>query len=109
MKFALAILCSLMLVWGQALAASAPAVNHASIHHCGCGGKMACCQAASTSHSAPIDATPSGASQQILSLVPVTVIWFLTATATPPVSPAVSASLKADAPPIFARNCVRLI
>jgi hypothetical protein len=108
-KIVLTILCSLMLLWGQAAVASAPVTNPVA-HDCGCGGKMACCKVAPASPSAPVDATAPAASQnQILSPVPATVVWVLAAAGTTSITPTVSSSLAAADAPLFARICVRLI
>jgi len=107
-KIALTILCSLMLLWGQVAVASAPAANVVA-HDCGCGGKMACCRTAPTSHSTPLDTTVAVASQQILSPVPATAVWVLAAAGTPAIVPTVPPSLAAADAPLFARICVRLI
>jgi hypothetical protein len=106
-KTVFSILCGLMLVWAQAAVAAIPATVQAE--NCGCGGKMACCQAAPTMPAAPLDVTTSGAAQQILSSVPVAVVWVWAATGTSSFSPAHSILLTVDAAPLFARNCVRLI
>ena len=79
MKIVLANACGLMLVWAQALAVSTPVVDRTAARHCGCGGTMPCCRAASASHSIPLDATSSSASQHILSPVPAAVVWVLAA------------------------------
>jgi hypothetical protein len=108
-KIALTILCSLMLLWSQAVVASVPATNPVA-QDCGCHGKMACCKAAPAAPSAPVDATAPAVSQnQILSPVPATVVWVLAAAGTPFISPTVSPSLAAADAPLFARICIRLI
>lgn len=108
-KIALTILCSLLLLWGQAAVASASAISPVA-EDCGCGGKMACCRTAPAPASAPLEATaPAASPNQILSPVPATVIWVLTAAGTPLFVPTVSPSLAAADAPLFARICVRLI
>jgi hypothetical protein len=106
-KTVFSILCSLMFVWAQAVVAAVPAAAH--VEDCGCGGKMACCQAAPSSQPAPMDAAASVATQQIVSSVPVAVVWVWAAAGTTFISPVSSTPLIVDAAPIFARNCARLI
>jgi len=108
-KIALAIVCSLFLVLGQALALSVPTASvSVAKHDCGCGGKMSCCQKNPASQ--PLTAIASaGSENQVVSSVPVMVIWVLAATGTAQISPTVSPSLIARSAPIFARNCVWLI
>jgi hypothetical protein len=108
-KAALAIVCCVFLVLGQALALSVPAAGTSVAQHdCGCGGKMSCCRQASVPQ--PVTATaPAGSQNQILSPVPAAVVWFLTAAEAAPISPTVSPSMSVGAAPIFARNCAWLI
>jgi len=108
-KIVLTILCSLLLVWAQVAAASVPATGPAATD-CGCGGRMACCKPAPAPASQPLAAVASPGSQlQILSPVPATVVWGLAAAGTPFLSHVVSPALMADAAPLYARLCVRLI
>jgi len=106
-KIALAIICSLFLVLGQAIALPVPAASAgAAVKECGCGGKMSCCRPASQP---PVAAAPAGAQNQILSPAPALVAWVLAPAGTAQIFPAVSPFLSAGAAPIFARDCARLI
>ena len=104
MKFALTIVCSLLLLLGQVMAA--PVANAAD---CGCGGKMACCKQAQVPPAPPAATAQLGSQNQMVSPVPVLVIWVLAPAGTLSISPTVASSLTAAAAPLFARNCVRLI
>ena len=109
MNFVLTIVCSLLLVLGQAAAWSAP-VNCAGAagKNCGCGGQMACCQTAKSPASQPPAATTTTGSQnQIVSPVPAMLVLVPTAAGTTSIFPTVSLSLTAAVPPLFARHCVR--
>jgi len=106
-KIALAIVCSLLLVLGQAMAVSVPVASTGSaVKDCGCGGKMSCCRHAPQP---PVATAPASSQNQILSPVPAVLISILAKTGTAQIFPAVSPSLSAEAAPIFARNCARLI
>lgn len=106
-KIALAIVCSLLLVLGQALALAVPAASTgAAVKDCGCGGKMSCCRHIPQ----PLAATAPAVSQnQIVSPAPALAVWVLATAGTASISPTVSPSLSAGAAPIFARDCARLI
>ena len=106
-KIALAIICSLFLVLGQAIALPVPAASaSAAVKECGCGGKMSCCQSASQP---PVAAAPAGTQNQILSPAPALVAWVLASAGAAQISPAVSPFLSVGVAPIFARDCARLI
>lgn len=106
-KIALAIVCSLLLVLGQAMAVAVPAASAgAAVKDCGCGGKMSCCRHAAQP---PVATVPVSSQNQIVSPVPAVMVWVLTNTGTSQISPTVSPSLSAGAAPIFARDCARLI
>jgi hypothetical protein len=106
-KIALAIVCSLLLVLGQAMAQSVPvASTGAAVKDCGCGGKMSCCRHASQP---PVATVPVSSQNQIVSSVPAVMVWVLASTKTSQISPTVSPSLSVGAAPIFARDCARLI
>ena len=109
MKIALTILCSLLLICAQAVAAATPVAMAAQSHSCGCGGKMPCCKTAPVSPKAPLDATVSVAAQQILSPVPVAVVWVWAAAGTSENFSSVGKLPSAQTAPIYARHCVRLI
>jgi hypothetical protein len=110
-KFALAIVCSLLLVLGQAVAWSMPvSCAGAAENNCGCGGQMPCCKTAAAPAPQPLAATaPLGSQNQMLSPVPVAVVWVSPAAETTSISPTVSPSLTAAVTPLFARHCVRLL
>jgi hypothetical protein len=106
-KIALAIVCSLFLVLGQALAVSVPVASAGpAVKDCGCGGKLSCCRHAAQP---PVATAPASSQNQILSSAPALVAWLLAATKTAHISPTVSPSVSAVAAPIFARDCARLI
>jgi hypothetical protein len=106
-KIALAIVCSLFLVLGQAMALPVPAASAgAAVKDCGCGGKMSCCRHASQP---PVAAAPASSQNQIVSPAPAVAAWVLAKTGTSKISPAVSPSLAVGVAPIFARDCARLI
>jgi len=105
-KLALTILCSLLLMLGQAAVASMPAAS--AKHDCGCGGKMSCCQHASVP--SPFAAiAPARSHQQMLTPVPAMAIWILSSPQTSSISPTASAALTSGAAPLFARDCARLL
>jgi hypothetical protein len=103
-KIALTILCSLLLMLGQTMAAPV-----ASAADCGCGGKSACCKQAQVPTAPPAATVPASSQIQMVSPVPAVVVWSLAAAGTFSISPTVSPSLTAGVAPIFARNCSRLI
>ena len=106
-KIALAIVCSLLLVLGQAMAVAGPVASAgAAVKDCGCGGKMSCCRHASQP---PVATVPVSSQNQIVSSVPAVMVWVLASTKTSQISPTVSPSLSVGAAPIFARDCARLI
>ncbi|HTB85977.1 MAG TPA: hypothetical protein VK742_20195 [Candidatus Sulfotelmatobacter sp.] len=108
MKIALTIVCSLLLIWAQAVSAQIPAQGKTAccpMANC----PMPCCKAAPAPERAPFDATVSAASQQILSPVPVTVVWVWSVAGTSSIAPASSIFLTAQSAHVFARNCVRLL
>ena len=106
-KIALAIVCSLLLVLGQAMAVAVPVASAgAAVKDCGCGGKMSCCRHASQP---PVATVPVSSQNQIVSSVPAVMVWVLASTKTSQISPTVSPSLSVGAAPIFARDCARLI
>lgn len=104
MKIALTILCSLLLVLGQAVAVSAPAGGLAAAD-CGCGGKMACCQQTPVPPAPPAATVPAGSQNQMVSPIPAVVAWVLAPAGTASISPPVSPLLTAASAPIFARHC----
>jgi hypothetical protein len=105
-KIALAIVCSLFLVLGQAAVLSAPACAGHVEKTCGCGGRMSCCRHASQP---PVAAAPASSQNQIVSPAPAVAAWVLAKTGTSKMSPAVSPSLAVGVAPIFVRDCARLI
>jgi hypothetical protein len=107
-KIALTIICSLFLVWAQAVAAQSPAPGKMGCcPKAGC--SMPCCKAASAPERTPFDATVSAASQQILSPVPAPVVWVWSAAGTSSIAPAPSVLPTMQSAHVFARNCIRLI
>ena len=111
MKFALTIVCSLLLILGQAAAWSVPVAGACAVEkNCGCGGKMACCQTAKSPASQPLVAiAPTGLQNQIVSPIPATVVLVSAAAGNTSISPTVAPSLTAAVTPLFARHCVRLL
>lgn len=112
MRFAVAIVCSLLLVWGQFAVASAMCDSTAKLagNCCHCGGKMNCCSAKpASSQPVPANNARAGFQNQIVSPIPAAMVWVLAAAGTTSISPTVSPSLNAGAVPIFERNCARLI
>ena len=111
-KFALTILCSLMLLWGQmpALASSAPCASQPD-RACCRGGKMTCCSTSPSSvPQTPVSTTaPAGSQQQILLPVPTVISFIFPVVETPSISPVAAAFLQANDEPLFARHCARLI
>jgi hypothetical protein len=108
-KITLAIVCSLLLVLGQAVRASAPAASSGHVEkNCGCGGKMSCCQTASVPQP-PVTAAPVNSQNQLLVPVPAAVLLVLPVAGTVLFSLPPSPALPASSAPIFARNCIRLI
>ncbi|HZI33361.1 MAG TPA: hypothetical protein VFF11_13555 [Candidatus Binatia bacterium] len=113
MKLALTILCSLLLALTPAMSAQFSPVTMTPKAHavCGCGGKMPCCAARSTSHSNPAPLTATSVSSQNLISVPVaSVIGWL-----PPASEIflpsfrVATASMADGLPLYKWDCALLI
>ena len=112
MKTALAIVCSLMLVWTNLVLAQAPDASVVSAApSCHCGKKTACCAAKhSSSESAPVSATPVSSFQNQFSLIPpATVAWALPGTPTRGVASSAFSFFARTSPALFARNCAWLI
>jgi hypothetical protein len=109
-KAILAILCGLSLILGQTLPVSAGSCATAVKTDCGCGGQMACCAEKSAPTSpAPASTERAGSENQIVSLVPATVVWVLAAAGTSSLSPVKGFAAPLPAAPLFARHCSRLI
>jgi len=111
MKTALAIVCSLVLLWTQFVQAEHQAAGEAGPTPACCGCKSRCCAAKSSSESLPVSATPvsSFSQNQFLSLQPAGVDWTLPQTATQNILGVFFSPLTAAAAPLYARNCARLI
>ena len=108
MRLAVAIVCSLLLILGSAVASPVMACGSVAAD-CGCGGKMACCKSAQVPQAPPAATTQLGSQNQMVSPVPAVVVWSMATAGTFSISPTVSSSLTAGVAPIFARNCSRLI
>jgi hypothetical protein len=110
-KTTLAIVCSLLLAWTPIVPAQAPAAGVARVAHACCHCGKACCAAPSSPDSQPVPAAPVPASyqSQLLTLAPAALAWILPDAPAPDFSTSVSSLLTANAAPLYARNCARLI
>jgi len=110
-KTTLAIVCSLLLAWTPIVPAPAPAVDVTRVAHACCHCNKACCAAPSLPESQPVPATPVPAStqSQLLTLAPAALAWTLPDAPAPDFSTSVSSLLTANAAPLYARDCARLI
>jgi len=110
-KTTLVIVCSLLLAWTPFVLAQAPAAGVARVAHACCHCGKACCAAPSSPVSQPLPAAPVPASSQnqLLTLAPAALAWTLPAAPAPGFSASVSSRLTANAAPLYARNCARLI
>jgi hypothetical protein len=111
MKTALAIVCSLMLVWTNIVLAEAPVTSVASAApSCHCG-KLGCCAAKqSLPESLPVSAASVSSFQNQFSPLASTIVaWTLPAVASGEISFQVSPRFTTTDAPLFERNCARLI
>ena len=110
MKSALAILFSLSLVWGQAVAQTTGSVaERATRACCDCG--KACCVGKQAAQPEPLSAAPQSSAQQSQVLVLVLANRAFVTFDTPPsqIFPSYASLLKASAVPLFQQNCALLI
>jgi len=111
-KAALAIVCSLVLVWTQGVLVQAPAAGAARVAQacCHCG-KAGCCAAPHSPESRPAPAAPvpSSSQNQLWSLAPATLAWTLPDGEAHELSASSFSPLIAAGAPLYARNCARLI
>jgi hypothetical protein len=112
MKLLLAILCCLPLIGGQfvAVAACVPEAAPAA-PCCDCCGKMQCCATAPVKAPQPLpsNTTRAGVENQILSPAPALVILVGSSAGASIFARTTASLVTANAAPIFARNCTRLI
>jgi hypothetical protein len=112
MKTALAIFCSLLLVWTNIVPAQASGASVASAaSSCHCAKKTGCCAAKqSLPESLPVSAAPASSLQNQFSLLaPAIVAWTIPVLASSEVSSPLSSSFKTNDAPLFERNCAWLI
>jgi len=110
-KTTLAIVCSLLLAGTPIVSAQAPAVGVVRGAHACCHCHKACCAAPASPQSLPVPAAPvPGSSQsQFLTLAPGALAWTLPAAPAVEFSVSTSSLLTANAAPLYARDCARLI
>jgi len=110
-KTTLAIVCSLLLAWTPIVSAQAPAAGVVRVAHACCHCGKACCAAPSSPESQPVPAAPVPVSNQsqLLTLAPTALAWTLPDAPAPDFSASVSSLLTANAAPLYARDCARLI
>jgi len=110
-KTTLAIVCSLLLAGTPIVSTQAPAAGVVRGAHACCHCRKACCAAPALPVSQPVPAAPVPAPSQgqLLTLAPAALAW--TSPAAPAAEFSVSASLlpTANAAPLYARDCARLI
>lgn len=111
MKTALAIVCSLLLVWTNIVpsqASGASVTSTAPSCHCG---KTGCCAAKrSLPESLPISAAPASSLQNQFSLLaPAIAVWTIPAVVSSEVFSPLSPSFPTSSAPLFERNCAWLI
>jgi len=107
----LAIVCSLLLAWTPFVPAQAPAAGVVRVAHACCHCGKACCAAPASPQSQPVPATPVPApsQSQLLTLAPAVLAWTLPDAPAFGFSASVSSLLTANAAPLYARDCARLI
>jgi hypothetical protein len=110
-KTTLAIVCSLLLAWTPIVPARAQAAGVGHVAHACCHCGKACCAAPASPQSQPVPAAPVPASNQgqLLTLALTALAWTLPDAQTPEFSTSVSSLLTANAAPLYARDCARLI
>jgi hypothetical protein len=113
MKLALALICSLLLLWTQVVPAqTAPASHAVSVPSCCCPGTQASCCSADSSlpESLPISAVPTVSSvhSQLLALASTVLAWTLPV-AVDSIPSSVDPQFHSLGAPLYARNCVLLI
>jgi len=112
-KTALAIVCSLVLVWTQVVLAQAPAAGVARVIRapCHCCGKASCCVASTSpeSQSAPAAPASSISRNQISLLAAAVPAWTLPDREARPGHTSSFSRVNTAAVPLYARNCARLI
>ncbi|MGA9449891.1 MAG: hypothetical protein WBW41_00955 [Verrucomicrobiia bacterium] len=111
MKTTLAIVCSLLLAGTPIVPAQAPAAGVVRGAHACCLCHKACCAAPASPQPQPVPVTPAPASSQnpLLLLAPAVLAWTLPDAQAPGFSTSVSSLLAANAAPLYARDCARLI
>jgi hypothetical protein len=118
MKTALAIVCSLLLVWTQFVQAQAAGAGEVRIALSCCSGdcecdrsRASCCTADSLPESRPVSATPvtSSSQNQVLSLGPTLWVWTLPEARDFDLSFFLSSSLIVKGAPLYERDCAHLI
>ncbi|MGD0251433.1 MAG: hypothetical protein ABSC01_01910 [Verrucomicrobiota bacterium] len=111
MKTTLAIVCSLLLAWTPIVPAQAPAAGVGRVAHVSCHCSKACCAAPSSpqSQTVPAAPVPAPSQSQLLTLAPAALAWTLPDTPASGFSTSVSSLLTANAAPLYARDCARLI
>jgi hypothetical protein len=110
-KTTLAIVCSLLLAWTPIVPAQAPAAGVARVAHACCHCGKACCAVPSSPQSqpAPVAPVPALNQSQLLTLAPDALAWALPDAQAPDFSISFSSLLTANAAPLYARDCARLI
>jgi len=112
MKAALAIVCSLLLLWTQFVQAQVPAASEvASVCAC-CACPAKCCAASSpTPESSPLSATPVSFSSQnlLLTVAPSGLVWSLPLAEASSFFPDLTSPFSTAGVPLYARDCARLI
>jgi len=109
-KTTLAIVCSLLLSW-MPVQAQAPAAGVGRVAHAACHCGKACCAAPASPESQPVPAAPVSTSSQnqLLTLAPAGLAWILPDAPAPRFATSLSSPLTANAAPLYARDCARLI
>jgi hypothetical protein len=108
-----AILCSLLFVWTQAVAArqTLPASAGRAARACCCCNQTDCCVTPSSPDSQPGTATavPASFQNQLAILASAALAWTLPGVAAQTFSPAISALLTATGVPLYTRHCARML
>ncbi len=112
MKTALAIVCSLVLVWANLISARTPDASVATATaSCHCGMKTGCCAAKrSLPEPPPVSAAPTFSFQNNFSFIaPAIVTWSLPESPARELPGSTSSSFRSTGASLFARDCAWLI
>jgi hypothetical protein len=116
MKTALAIVCSLLLIWTQFVQTPAAGAGEVRValsccsSDCECDrSQTSCCTAESLPESRPVSAAPVPSQSQLLSLAPALWTWILPEARAFDLSFFLSLPLIVKGAPLYERDCARLI